>query len=85
MNHTLNITVIFLTILIKTVVAQDEFGDVEEAAGEAPPSPPVRDMGAMAGGEGQWNKNTDSNNKNNRKSFSEESILALQQLGVIIG
>ena len=85
MTHTIIIAVIVLTILIKTVVAQDEFGEVEDSGGEAPPSPPVRDMGAMAGGEGQENKNTASSNVNNSKTFSEESIMALKQLGVILG
>ena len=85
MSHTINIVIMVLTIMIKTVVAQDEFGEVEDAGGEAPPSPPVRDMGAMTGGGGQDNKNTDLNNNNNQKSFTEETLLALKQLGVILG
>ena len=78
------IALVVLSLVINTVITQDEFGEVEDAAGEAPPSPPVRDVGAMAGG-GHDNNNTPVRKGSDEKTFAEESILALKQLGVILG
>ena len=75
-----NLAVLVATLYICTGTAQDDFGGGDDAGADM-------DLESMTGGDGggQDSKNAANNKKFGEKSFSEESILALQQLGVIIG
>merc|ERR1712243_286284 len=79
-QHSINIAVLVVTLYICTGAAQDDFGGGDDAGADM-------DLESMTGGDGggQDTKNAANNKKLGEKSFSEESILALQQLGVIIG
>ena len=70
-----------IVLCISASIAQDDFGGGDDAGGAD------MDLESMMGGDsaGGNNKNTAQVNPVKEKSFSEESILALKQLGVIIG
>ena len=68
-------------VTIRTVLAQDDFGGGDDAGGAD------MDLESMMGGDsgGANTKNQGQPNTVREKSFSEESELALKQLGVIVG
>jgi len=80
MNHAIDLAVVVATLCILSGAAQDDFGGGDDAGADM-------DLESMTGGDGggQDSKNAANKKKLGEKSFSEESILALQQLGVIIG
>ena len=80
MNHAINIAVVVATLCICTGAAQDDFGGGDDAGADM-------DLESMTGGDGggQDTKNAALSKNSVEKSFSEESVLALKQLGVIVG
>ena len=70
-----------VVLCVTAGIAQDDFGGGDDAGGAD------MDLESMMGGDsgGANNKNTAQVNPVKEKSFSEESVLALKQLGVIIG
>ena len=70
-----------VVLCVTAGIAQDDFGGGDDAGGAD------MDLESMMGGDsaGANNKNSAQVNPVKEKSFSEESILALKQLGVIIG
>ena len=79
-QHSINIAVLVVTLYICTGAAQDDFGGGDDAGADM-------DLESMTGGGGGGvdNKNAALNKNSVEKSFSEESVLALKQLGVIVG
>merc|ERR1719348_799695 len=72
---------VVVVLCISAVITQDDFGGGDDAGGAD------MDLESIMGGDsaGGNNKNTAQVNPVKEKSFTEESILALKQLGVIVG